>query len=59
MMLSLTVYSPLEKMVEREIKRWYHKRPDMSFTWPCLSPWAREQWTKLFWDEKGVDWTDV
>jgi len=55
MMLSLAMYSPLERLVEQEIKSWYHKRPDMSFTWPCLSPWAKRKWTELFWNEKGIN----
>jgi hypothetical protein len=55
MMLSLTLYSPLEHMTEEDIKKWYHARPDMSFTWSCLSPWAKGKWTGLFWKEKGID----
>tara|TARA_R100001377_G_C3122244_1_gene86343 strand:+ start:412 stop:576 length:165 start_codon:yes stop_codon:yes gene_type:complete len=53
--ISLTLYSPLENMAEYDISKWYENRADMSFTWSCLSPWAKGKWTGMFWKEKGID----
>ena len=52
MMISLTLMSPLEKMVDNDIKQFYKDTGPMTFTWDCLSPWAKGQWAKKFWKER-------
>ena len=53
-MISLTLMSPLEAEVEHDIKKFYIRTGPFTFTWECLSPWAKNKWTKKFWAEKGV-----
>ena len=52
MMISLTLMSPLEKMVDNDIKQFYKYTGPMTFTWDCLPPWAKGQWAKKFWKEQ-------
>ena len=51
-MLSLTTMSPFEKLIDEEVKHHYGKKNPRSAPWERLTPWAKEQWCKLFWKEK-------
>ena len=44
-MISLTLMSPLEAEVEHDIKKFYTRTGPFTFTWECLSPWAKNKWT--------------
>ena len=52
-MISLTIMSPMEHLIDKEVREHYgeHKDPS-SAAWERLSPWAKAQWCKLFWKEK-------
>ena len=50
--------SPLEKMVNNDKEQFYKdveiETGPMTFTWDCLSPWAKKQWANKFWNRKGL-----
>jgi len=53
-MISLTTLSHFEVEIEREVRKFYEKTGPVTFTWYCLSPWAKSQWVKKFWKRKGI-----
>ena len=53
MMMSLTIMSPMEHFIDREVRKHYgeHKDPKWA-AWDRLPHAAKAQWCKLFWKEK-------
>lgn len=53
MMLSLTIMSPMEHLIDKEVREHYgeHKNPKWA-AWDRLPHAAKAQWCKLFWKEK-------
>ena len=58
--LSLTLFSPLEKMVEREVKVWRgrvakavpHAKHWLNTPWETLTPVQRKEYYSQDWEEK-------